>query len=348
VVFEGDELIEARLHPVVLDNYRPVPLVGAAARSVLQSIEESSVLEIRSERIGGAVRRVLSPFEAETDPPTFIYERNTALVEQGPGTPTSYSVTAAFHPRRLVGPALTRSRAPGGLALPGVLLGRDIFRWGGFEDDGADTLSGGGMHWETNDSYKRIEVLSTGPSGVRGLRLRRTSENVSRVLARPRARVSFTPHRIFEDLGGGETSPIDGDATYSVRFFANLEGDGQPILRLDVYHFDDTNPTADPESSLLRSKTFPLELTADGEWEEVVFDIPAPVFSTSGSLEANAMLFYFGLESPAEGTSVFLVDEIAILEWRAADDLPDGYYAIDSFRSSADGETVDAVLERLE
>jgi len=60
---------------------------------------------------------------------------------------------------------------PGGVALPGVLFGRDLFRWGNFEDYGADTERRGGHHWETNLTFKRIEVLQDGPTGGRDLRL---------------------------------------------------------------------------------------------------------------------------------------------------------------------------------
>jgi len=37
-VLEETDLLEARVYPVVLDLYRPVPVVGKAARDIVQTM----------------------------------------------------------------------------------------------------------------------------------------------------------------------------------------------------------------------------------------------------------------------------------------------------------------------
>jgi hypothetical protein len=137
---------------------------------------------------------------------------------------------------------------------------------------------------------------------------------------------------------------IDGAATYTLRMKARLSGVGQPIARFDVYHFDDSNPTEDPESSLIRSEEAWLPVEQDDTWRDLVFDIPSSVFRPAGPLEANVVLLNLGLEPPASGTSVFRVDDVQFLEWRLASSLPDGFYALDAVRVAQAGAQL--VLER--
>ena len=152
-------------------------------------------------------------------------------------------------------------------------------------------------------------------------------------------------HRFYDEAGGVATA-VDGEPRYSVRFRARFSGTGQPLLRFDVYHFDDTNPTADPESTLLRVREFSQGLANDGEWHDVEFVPPAVVFGDAGSLEANSIMLYLGLEPPADGLSVLLVDDIQFMEWRIAEELPDTFFAVDAVRAQ-DGTALSVELERI-
>jgi hypothetical protein len=347
-IFEDDRLIEARILPIVLSDYRPVPLAGASARRVLQKMAEASRTPARGRRVEGVVRKVLSSSPPEASAPVFIHERSSARLVEGPAAPGVAPVTASFlEPVSLAGPALTRSRGSGGAALPGTLLGRDLLGWGDFEDDGTDSLRSGGTHWELDESFKRVEVIAEAPSGIRCLRLRRNAASSTRVLARPRARVALARHRLFELEADGTATPCDGEPSYSVRFSARLTGGGVPLLNFGVYNFDDANPTEDPESTLIRSRAFSVAVPADGLWHDVLFDIPASTLAPAGPLEANAVLFSVGLDPPESGTSILLADDVTFIEWRAADDLPDAFYAVEAVRASEAVGVVNVVLERM-
>jgi poly-gamma-glutamate capsule biosynthesis protein CapA/YwtB (metallophosphatase superfamily) len=333
VVFEGQELIEARVYPLVLERYRPVPLGGAAARNVIQALAERSTLPWRSERIDGAVRTVLSAFPAEAEPPRFVLEGSSARLERGAVPRATVSIDlpagamASIEP-----PTLTRSRGPGGAALSGVLFGRDLFRWGDFEDHAADGEDRGGAHWLATQSYKRVEVFASAASGTRCLRLSRTDRSRSRITTRPVARVPLGRHRVY-DASGGSAMPADGEATFSLRLSARLDGAGHAFVRLDVYHFDDTNPTEDPESLLIRQVELAIDVPPDEAWHLLTVDLPASALEPAGPLAANAVLLNVGLGPEPGEDSVLRVDDLQVIEWRAADEMPDGFYAVDVIRS---------------
>jgi hypothetical protein len=114
-----------------------------------------------------------------------------------------------------------------------------------------------------------------------------------------------------------------------------------------VYNFDDANPTEDPESTLIRTRAFAVDLPADDAWHDVLFDIPASVLAPAGTIEANAALVSVGLDPPANGTSVLLADDVTFIEWRVAADLPDAFYAVKAVRATQAAGQATAVLERL-
>jgi hypothetical protein len=177
--------------------------------------------------------------------------------------------------------------------------------------------------------------------------LRCSATNTTRVFARPRARVTFQKHRIREEQPDGSITAADGDPSYSLVCRYKYEGTGKPLFRIDVYDFDDSNPTADPESALIRSEVYELTLDNDGEWHDVVFDIPAAGLADEGNLEPNAVLFYIGMDVPLSGLSVLIVDEIRFVEWRDADELPDSFFAVDLARAKDPGASITRTFERI-
>jgi len=141
--------------------------------------------------------------------------------------------------------------------------------------------------------------------------------------------------------------PADGPATHSVALAARLDGGGRPFVRLDVYNFDDSNPTEDPESTLFRQVELPLAVPPDGVWREALVDIPATALLPSvRGAPANAVLFYVGLlPAPAgAGSTSLLVDDVRFYEWREAGDQPDAFLAVDAVRAL--GAPVTRTLER--
>ncbi len=345
VVFEETSLLEARALPVVLERYVPRPLGGRAAANVIQMLHERSVLPFRSERIAGGVRRVRRNLSSGATLASLQLERNTGLIVQGAARAESSLLTAsAAGIIDLPVPRLTRSRGPGGALLAGAFLGRDLFRWGDFEDEMADGESRGGPHWLASESFKRIEALEDAPSGRYCLKLKRSSSNGQRAFVRPVARIPMVPHRLHAVVNG-TLSALDASATYGLRFQARAKGTQRLVVRFDVYHFDDSNPTEDPESNLLRSEELVISVTPDNEWHETSVDVPARVFRPAGALDANAMLLNLGLEPPAKGEAILRLDDVQFIEWRSAAGVPDGFYAVDALRVAA-GATVE--VERTE
>ena len=348
VVFEEDRLLEARVLPLLLDRYRPAAAAGPAAREIVRMLDERSLQTFRSERLHGGVRLVESSAAPSSEVARVTLDGSSGLVGRGPGTPEPLDIAAnGDGPVRLSGVWLARPRSPGGLAPPGLLLGRDLFRWGGFEDLAADGESRGGTIWAVgNERRKGIVVLEDSPADSRCLHLGRSASSTARVLARPVARVPLPRHRYFVDTGSA-AAPIDGEPGYSVRLDARMTGRGSPFIKLDVYNFDDANPTEDPESVLVRVREIPIDVPSDGAWRSLFVEIPLSTFAPAGALEANAVLFYIGL-SPVPGASAdFYADDVEIIEWRLAEDLPDTWYAMDWARAAAGQGTVQATIEIL-
>ena len=345
-VFEGTNLLEVRAYPVVIDDYRPAAIGGEAARQLLQTVSERSTLPYHTRRLDGVVRMVPAPANADVEVPHLIAEWGTARVEPGSAPTELHSLTLdVAEIADLPGIGLTRTRGTTGMGLGDVFLGRDLYQWGTFEDWGADGVAAGGTHWfGLNTSFKRIEVLTDDNTNSRALRLRRSASNSSDVIIRPVARIPLTQHRFFEEMGGSAVA-VDQPPFYTLRFNARWNGLGSPFARFDVYDFDDSNPTADPESQLLRQRIHTLPLEGDDQWHGVAFNIPTGTFLDAGALEANSLLLYLGLTPPIAGTAVLLIDDLQFIEWRDPSDLPDLFVDADAvrFQGTASGSVT---LER--
>ncbi len=338
VVFEETDILEARCLPVAIDRYRPVPIGGKAAERIIRTIHAGSVLPVRSERLDGEVVKVLRDPPLGVVPADFVWERGSGRIGDAPRPPTTADLAlGAGEVAAIDGTKLTHARAADGGDLTDIEFGRDLFGWGSFEDLSADGEPEGGHYWKADASHKRIEVIPSGaPSGVRALRLRRSETNSQRTLVRPVARTPFRRHDLFEE-GATSIDPVDGEPSYSLFLTARLNGGGSPHVRFDIYDFDDTDPTADPESRLVRSVDYPLDIENDGEWHRVELDLPAALFASTGDLEPNMAMFYLGLTPPSENDSVLVVDDLEFIQWRRATDLPAAYYAVDQVRNSGAG-----------
>ena len=345
VVFEEDRLLEARVLPLLLDRYRPAAAAGAAAREIVRMLDERSVQTFRSERIHGGVRLV----ESDAAPGAEVARVGLdGSLGRGPGAPEPLDISVnASDPVRLSGAWLARPRSPGGSAPAGLLLGRDLFRWGGFEDLAADGESRGGTIWAVgSEKRKGIVVLEESPGDTRCLHLSRSDSSTARVLARAVARVPLPRHRYFVDTGTA-AAPIDGEPAYSLRLDVRMTGRGSPFIKLDVYNFDDANPAEDPESLLIRVREIPIDVPSDGAWRSLFVEIPQSTFEPAGPLEANAVLFYIGLSPVAGASADFYADDVELIEWRLAEELPDTWYAMDWARAAAGQGTVQATIETL-
>ncbi len=309
-VFEADQLLEAKLYPVVLDQYRPEPASGDAGRRILRMVAERSAADAATVRLPDASIGVIP----ESPPPGVV--RAGLIVENGAAT-----IVAAGIPATSILP----SNDPDGITMisgdglvevpddPEVLIGRDLFGWGSFEDVEADAQRAGGVQWSlAADGPVQVRTAERAPSGNSYLEFDARAP-AGNLLARPVARVVPSLHRRYDDNG----LPLDAAAEFSIIATVRVEGEGQPFIRLDGYRFVDTDPTRDPESTLLMRLQLALDVAPDGEWHRVVVDLPADVLQ-QGAGAVNSIMFYLGVAEATTRSAIVGVDDLAFVEWRAA------------------------------
>lgn len=315
-VWNGDTLVEARLVPLELVDYRPVPLAGPDARRVLRTVWERSQLGGTSERVDGNVRLVTADRPDGSVPATLVWDRHSALLIPEAPTREVVEVTAKkdgltdLETLGLVDPRL-------GLAdgqFDGILVGRDLFGWGTMRDGLADDIATQGAHWEFNSPDERLFQLNDG-SWV--IELERDGFDDGPVTTRPVARVPLIAHRLWDEDG---QAPLDPQARYAVRIRGRATGPISPQLRLVTYDFRDTDPTADPESVQVADEL--VELDIGRSWSDIVVEIDPSWLATDGGAQANMVLPYLVLDPPRVGRGVFQVARFEVLELRPASSMP--------------------------
>ncbi len=323
-VWEDGELVQARIVPMFLDAYRPVPVADALADETLRALWDGSLLPATTGR--GRDLGVRAVADDAVDPAvTFRLEHHTVVVTEGMPAPVRETVQvpcggfAAVPPR-----VLTRARIAG---YPGLLVGRVLDGLGSFEDEDADVVAGDtvGWTWESEG----IALTDTPFGRDRALALSRNRGDDSRISARMVARVPLTEHRLWLDAEGDAAA--DGPATYSVRIRADRSG--SPVgasVRLALYHFDDLNPTEDPESTLLGEVELPFEPVR--AMQDLMVEIPASTFAPIDGVVPNAVLVHVSATPPGHGAGTLRVWDLGIVEWRDAAREPDRFAAIDLLR----------------
>ncbi len=306
-VFEGTELISATVYPVIIDGYRPVAVSGTVADGILSVVNLASRQDAESLRLPD-----LRIGSTPTDAPV------TAMVTNDAGRGTVVPMTEpdlltveldAAVPQSMDGALLQIDEGTDGL-----LIGTDVFGYGSLEDLQAEGEPVGGLEWSLPPDSLVIDPES--PAGSWVVRLDRTSQHLTEIIARTAARVSMPDHRWFDADG----APIDGTATHSVRLWAKRVGAGIPFVRVIFYEFDDTDPTREPDSTALQTVDVELPLVNNGEWHELWVDLPTPPPA------ANTALVGIGLAPPESQSGTVWIDGLQVIEWRAADETPDGVW----------------------
>lgn len=314
-VFEGNTLLEARVYPAMIDRYRPVAVSGATAQKIIREVRADSGLSAPAGLVlGRVVTRIVDVPVAAAEHADLRPDGNSAVVGR-PNQPRRIGLAVrsdgvASVPR---GGLVSSSDLPGG-----TQIGRDLLRWGTFEDDTADGKQVGGLHWALDVARRASLVVLDKSAANRGLAL--TTARPRSAAIRTVARIARRPHR-FHDRKG---HPADGTATYSVRMRYHLTGTARPYLRVVLYDFDDTDPLKDPESTFLGSHNVGIPVKRDGLWHTVNVKLPERLFVRSAGREPNAFFVY--LESPLGSLSSALIDDVQVLEWRVADALPRGLW----------------------
>jgi poly-gamma-glutamate capsule biosynthesis protein CapA/YwtB (metallophosphatase superfamily) len=336
-VFEGRQLIEARVYPVVIDGYRPVPVGGAGAERVLRMLDVRSASRLVAERISdGTIGTLLAP-----DQPDGVVTAGVA-VEHGSGRLTverpSRRITVTTGADGVVD--LAPSTVLQATTTASTWFGRDLFGWGSLEDVAADGEASGGMHWAIDPSSDSVRLALDPTRGDGNWHLDLTTRDtfIADVVVRPVARVIPARHRVV-DLTG---SPLDGAADHSVRLDVRVDGDVAPFIRVDAYHFIDTDPTTDPESTLVRQMKVTIDVPADGNWHRVDVPIPPAALAPDGTGRVvNAAMVYIGTPAPLRGAATVSIDDVAVIEWQAVATLPRGvWYQVDAVRTAGPDTTV--------
>ncbi|MDQ3333974.1 MAG: CapA family protein [Myxococcota bacterium] len=330
-IWDGNTLLEARLVPLEIEGYRPRPVADEAAARTLRRVWEMSAMDAFSERDSEKVVRVFTTtLAANAKRATLRLERNTAVITTEDAPVSEIDVRApagqivAIGAKGLVDPRL---------ADPDLEIGRELLQWGSFEDNHADNEDVAGAHWNADSTSEAPTFATDAFDGIAYLKLTRTSENKSTVLSRPVARVTLIDHRLYRDQSG-IAIPLDPTPRFSFRMRARMTGSAQPGMRVDLYNFNDTDPTEDPASTKIGRVTFPFDLPRDNEWHVVELPIAPEALVGENGLRANQLMPYVQLEVPASGKSRLDVDALEIIEWRRANAMPDRFGVYDYIKNT--------------
>lgn len=338
-IWEEDRLLEARAVPVELEDYIPRLSTGRMAEKTILTLWERSKLPFESRRDDDdAIRAYPSTSVPDSVSATFVMEGDTALVIEATDEARD-TVMQTLSPGAVVASGCkTLSGFPLQVSENSIEVGRDLFGYGRFHDELVHpSVPGwkGGAHWDLNtcNQYERIDV--EGQHGY--LILERSKKSKQNVHVRPIARVPFQRHRVY----GGDRVPWDPTPRYTMNVHAKKTNVGRASIRLDLYFFDDTNPSEDPDSTLLGSKEILIDIPADNAWHSFEGDMPDDVFvgtTPSGeNLTANMALINVSYEGEGQDTEL-LIDDIRLMEWRDPARMPNMFVHTPWVRNRTDAE----------
>lgn len=325
VITAGNEVIEARLLPVILDRYRPVPVAGDAAREIIRMIDARTAQPATSGRVEAlAVGSVLDdrarniPFGTAASYPqgefdrgaAVVFDRNSGLIVKERSTRIETIDTTERFGTRLRPCALVRTDD----LDPGVFVGTDLFDWGDFDRSTAELRPKRfPVNWLVSKDSERW-AYGTGASGAefdRAFTLFSDTDTTTTV--RIGARMDIDPHRLFDRDG----EPLDAPATYEVVLDAKRLRGETPRIRLVSFDFDDTDPTVDPESNRLHEVELSVPVPADGRWHRLSIVVPDSLFAATEAGEVpNAATML--IDTPPALRGELSIDNVMFVEWRGA------------------------------
>jgi poly-gamma-glutamate capsule biosynthesis protein CapA/YwtB (metallophosphatase superfamily) len=346
-VWEDDRMIQARLIPLSIDNYRPVPQADETARRVLRQVADCSATGATAARGDDAIVRAMLP-SVDAIPaghvPNFEFERHTVVLTDSLPVENTFSLSIpSAQPVAVSNRGLVWGRVQA-RATTGLWVGRSLFPYGSFENEGTGEGTGEAPFWNLDSTYKKI-VSASKFDGQHALEVDRAAYNTADVLVRPVARISLVNHRWWSD----SVTPADGVAAYGIHIAVRATGEaGLAKVRLDCYHFDDTDPTIAPQSDLVRSVDFPLDVPSNGKWHEVWLDIPSDTFAdSSDGKEIRAVLMNLLVSPPKVRKSSVWFDAVDFVAWRDAAKQPETWTAIDWVKTS-DGSAAEVDVRALQ
>ena len=323
-VWDGTDLIAVRLLPTQLEAYRPVMMTDDGAEWVLTTLMRRSLLDAVGKKPGsGSLYQEFRAPDSDTAHAHFQFERHTAVITEG--LPAAGLLELSMEPGQVaeLAPcdALSRVASDGDSDLQ---VGIDVLGWGHFEDVDNDEDAADMSHWAYEEAdYKKL-IHDGCHHGYGCVELTRSELSQSDLILRTVARVPMFDHRYFSTIGD-EPVEIDSTAEFSVRFFARATGRVDAAVRLDLYHFDDLDPTVNPYSALVREVSLDAELVSDGKWHEVVLDVPASALEPEDPEEPINYMMPYLVMKPTGEEGAWRIDDLSLIEWHTAVDNPPGF-----------------------
>ncbi|GLZ41841.1 CapA family protein [Actinokineospora sp. NBRC 105648] len=305
-VWDGDKLLQARVLPVENVAGRPAVVTDQAAARALAHAAERSPLE-SYEDTDGVVRTRLAAASPDTRPAHLVLDRHTILVTDQPAPETPRTVTLPpGQVRRLPDGEGTLVRPTSGT---GVEVGRDLFGWGDFEDDVADSVVTDAVHWNVNSKREGLQTGDTA-EGLRSLRLEADGGTTQ---TRPVATVALPRHRLFETRRGKAVA-VDADPSYSLVVRVRRSAGATPEARFEIARLTGDPGAEAPE--LVTTVSRPITVPDDGGWHEVVVDLTAADLA-GGRQQATVVTPYVKVTGVPGRTEWAEVDDLHLVEWRA-------------------------------
>ena len=323
IITEGDRIVEARLLPIIIDRYRPVPVVGDAAQEIVRlldartaqpatsaRIEElsvGSVLDSRAQNIpfGTAASYPQGEFDRSA---AVVFDRNSGLITRERSSQVETIETTDPFGTGLKACALVRTDN----LEPGVSVGTDLFDWGDFDRSTAQVRpTRFPVNWLVSKDSERwaYDIGSSGTEFDRAFTLFSDTDTTTTV--RVGARMDIDAHRLFDRDG----EPLDAPATYEIALDAKRIRGEMPKIRLVSFDFDDTDPTVDPESTRLHEVELDVPVPADGRWHRITIEVPSTLFGSAetGDVPNSTTML---IDTPPALRGELTIDNVMFIEWR--------------------------------
>jgi poly-gamma-glutamate capsule biosynthesis protein CapA/YwtB (metallophosphatase superfamily) len=316
LVTEGSNIIEARMMPVMLDRYRPIPVSGNTAAQIVRTIDERSALPAVAARVddlevGTELRPVTQGPVDLVSPASLRFQRNSGLIvkdrlERAQVVPIDHYGVGALNSCTVVRSDLLSSDAE---------LGVDLYGWGRFDDDTADGRRDVPMHWtvpDDPDRWTRTAGRTLDPLDD-AIELLTDTEQVTTM--RLLARVDLAEHRLFDRQGAA----VDTAPRLEIMMDVKRSRGERPSLRFVTFDFEDSNPTAAPMTTRLRELRLPIDVADDGDWHSISIPLPDDLFvpDEDGHRANTATLL---IDTPPALRGRLAVDNLRIIEWRGSPD----------------------------
>ena len=312
VVMEGDQLLEARVIPLLLVDYRPVPVAGTAAQWIVRLLDTRSELPGVSDRVSDLDVGVVMSGEPPLDaiPADVVFERNTGRIEPTTGNRGGKTEIELDAGTRVLLPPCRTLRAD--LLPVGVEYGMNLYPWGSFDDIAADGERVAPAQWVVRTHGERSPLVE-GRSGDRtDDALQIVAESNLDAGTRFVSRAQLREHRWFDS----NHRPIDAAPEYTLEFDLRRTTGGDGTVRFDVYDVADVDPTSDPVSTLVRSVEMPFGVDHSKQWGHVELDIDPATFAAVDGDPVDAVLVTF--TTPKSLHLEYTFDNVRLMEWRGA------------------------------